>query len=77
MEDDCGPPPPNLRARLFNSRCPHSQIRQRELNILIERFDEREGKFKMKMDSFQREVNSRRAADRLLGANAPPSDHDD
>src|SRR3954447_330787 len=34
MGDDCGPPPPNLRARLSNSRCPHTQIRQRELNIL-------------------------------------------
>jgi len=28
MGNDCGPPP-NLRARLFNSRCLHSQIRQR------------------------------------------------
>jgi hypothetical protein len=32
--DDYGPPPPNLRARLFNSPCLHSQIRQRDLNIL-------------------------------------------
>ena len=50
----------------------HSGLRR-----LIERFDEREGKFKMKMDSFQREANSQGAADQLLGANAPPSDHDD
>ena len=34
---------------------------------LIGRFDERKGKFKMKMDSFQREG----AADQLLGGNAP------
>ena len=27
-------PPPNLRARLFNSRCLHSQIRQREAACL-------------------------------------------
>ena len=47
------------------------------LRCLIGRFDERGGKFKMKMDSFQREANSQGAADQLLGANAPPSDHDD
>ena len=31
----------------------------------------------MKMDSFKSEANSQGAADQLLGANAPPSDHDD
>src|SRR5262252_1629652 len=49
----------------------------RDLWRLIGRFDEREAKFKMKMDSFQREANSQGAADQLLGGNAPPSDHDD
>jgi hypothetical protein len=47
------------------------------LRCLIGRFGERGGKFKMKMDSFQSEANSQGAADQLLGANAPPSDHDD
>ena len=47
------------------------------LRCLIGRFGERGGKFKMKMDSFKSEANSQGAADQLLGANAPPSDHDD